>query len=186
MDSLLRELFAFVCSQGLEHTWAPGGIPLPFCQRCTGLYVGAAVAVAVQLSLRTRPDQRLLWLYLVFLLQMVPLGFHLVPQGPFLRTLSGQVFGFALVGYLLLLPEAYEMIERRAGTWRVWTQVGTLLATVFLLPALSMWGGQASWILLSTLGSLGLLSLALLALVNSGLLLAPVIDLLGSAARRSS
>jgi uncharacterized membrane protein len=102
MLEVLHHLFAAVCGQNPEHTWAPGGVPLPFCQRCTGLYVGAGAAWLLHRWLKPRPTARFLEVHGAFLLLMAPCGFHWVPQGPVLRTLSGALFGFAVVAFLWL------------------------------------------------------------------------------------
>jgi uncharacterized membrane protein len=102
MLEFLGHWFAAVCGQGPGHTWAPGGILLPCCQRCTGLYVGAGIAALLHLGLRPRLSGRLLQIHGGFLLVMVPLGFHWVAQGPVLRSLSGVLFGFGVVTFLWL------------------------------------------------------------------------------------
>ena len=102
MPEILAHWFAAVCGQDPGHTWAPGGILLPCCQRCTGLYVGAAVAMLLHLWLRPKLTGRFLEIHGAFLLAMVPLGFHWVAQGPVLRTISGVLFGFAVVTFLWL------------------------------------------------------------------------------------
>jgi uncharacterized membrane protein len=182
MGGFLEQVFALLCSQAADHTWAPGGVLLPFCQRCTGVYFGAATALLLQLTFKTRPRPWLFWLYGIFLLQMVPLGFHWVEQGPLVRTFSGQLFGFGLVGYLGLLPGARLVIPERKGSRDGWILLAFLGVTVPMLPALAMWGGQASWIFLTTLGALGLLSLALLVSIDVGLILAPFVARLGALA----
>ena len=104
MDGLLASLFSLVCGRNLAHTWAPAGELLPFCERCTGLYAGAAAAFALLLLCRPRPTARFLWLHGLFLLQMAPQGFHLVYQDPLLRTVSGTLFAFGLAAYLMPAP----------------------------------------------------------------------------------
>ena len=106
MPDLLQHLFAGVCGQNLAHTWTPGGVPLPCCQRCTGLYVGALAGAALHLWFKPRLTSRFLWIHGVFLLQMIPFGFHWLPQGPFVRTITGTLFGFGLVSFFWLLPTA--------------------------------------------------------------------------------
>ena len=106
MPDLLQHLFAGVCGQNLAHTWTPGGVPLPCCQRCTGLYVGAFAGAALHLWFKPRLTSRFLWIHGVFLLQMIPFGFHWLPQGPFVRTITGTLFGFGLVSFFWLLPTA--------------------------------------------------------------------------------
>ncbi len=184
MAGLLEQLFAFVCSQAADHTWAPGGILLPFCQRCTGLYVGAGATLLLQLTFKIKPRPWLLWLYGIFLLQMVPLGFHWVEQGPLIRTFSGQLFGFGLVGYLSLLPGTRLVIPERNGSRDGWNPLALLGLSLPVLPAVAIWGGQASWVFLSALGTFGLLSLGFLVLIDAGLILAPLMARLGAPAAR--
>jgi len=104
MDALLASLFSLVCGRNPAHTWAPDGALLPFCERCTGLYAGAAAAFALLLLCRPRRSARFLWLHGLFLLQMAPQGFHLVYQDPLLRTVSGTLFAFGLAAFLMPEP----------------------------------------------------------------------------------
>jgi uncharacterized membrane protein len=109
MIEILSHLFAAVCGQNPGHTWAPGGMLLPCCQRCTGLYVGAGVAGLLHLWLRPRLSGRFLEIHGAFLLFMAPFGFHWVADGPALRTVTGVLFGFGVVTFLWLA------LESRAG-----------------------------------------------------------------------
>lgn len=102
MHEILQHFFGWVCGQEPAHTWAPCGLLLPFCQRCSGLYAGAFVAAVLHVWLRPAPTNRWLWLNGSFLLLMVPFGFHWLPQGPLLRTVTGVLFGFGLVAFLAL------------------------------------------------------------------------------------
>ena len=102
MLETLAHWFAAVCGQDPGHTWAPGGILLPCCQRCTGLYVGAGVAALLHLWVRPKLSGRFLEIHGAFLVVMAPFGFHWVAQGPALRTLTGVLFGFAVVTFLWL------------------------------------------------------------------------------------
>jgi uncharacterized membrane protein len=99
---LLAHVFAPLCGQVSAHTWAPGGVGLPVCQRCTGLYAGALAALALQHLLRPVVTRGWLWLHGCFLLLMVPFGFHLVPQDAVLRAATGLFFGAGLVAFLRL------------------------------------------------------------------------------------
>jgi uncharacterized membrane protein len=102
MLDILSHAFAAVCGQNPGHTWAPGGILLPCCQRCTGLYVGAGVAALLHLWLRPKLSGRFLEIHGAFLLAMAPFGLHWVSQGPFLRTATGALFGVGVVTFLWL------------------------------------------------------------------------------------
>lgn len=50
MLDYLHDVFGWVCGQSQAHTWSPGDVTLPCCQRCTGVYVGAFVAALFHLS----------------------------------------------------------------------------------------------------------------------------------------
>jgi hypothetical protein len=45
---------AHVCHQDPARSFAMGGVPLPVCARCTGLYAGAAIGAIVALAGRRR------------------------------------------------------------------------------------------------------------------------------------
>jgi uncharacterized membrane protein len=54
----LRPLCGVICHQRPERSFFVGGSQLPVCARCTGLYVGAAVAVPLALLIATRLSAR--------------------------------------------------------------------------------------------------------------------------------
>jgi uncharacterized membrane protein len=164
---LLHHLFAGVCGQNPAHTWAPGGLPLPCCQRCTGLYVGALAAAALHLWLKPRLTGRFLWIHGLFLLQMVPFGFHWLPQGPMLRTVTGALFGFGLVSFFWLLPASRGPTGGEPTADKYFT---ALALSVVLVLALSVSNSTACAFALTTLAAAGLLILAALALTNLWLL----------------
>jgi uncharacterized membrane protein len=164
---MLHDAFSLVCGQAADRTWAPGGEWLPFCQRCTGLYVGAFAALALALVFRIQPGPRRLQFDGFCLLQMVPLGFHWVSQGAVVRTLSGWFFAFGLVDFLWLLPAAQcGFGQAGASAWRSGLQ--TLLFAAGLIGVLIavLDGGVAAARALAWLGLAGLIGLALLVLSN--------------------
>lgn len=156
-------LFSFVCGQGVAHSWAPGGTLLPCCQRCLGLYAGAFCAFLLHALLRTRLSGRLLEVHGLFLLLMVPLGFHWVPQGPALRAESGMLFGAAIATFLWL-PCARPSPSHAVDSMRNGTYWFCLAIVGLALPIGAIYGGPASALALSTLAALGLLTLAYLVL----------------------
>ena len=81
----LREIFSYV--RGHEHNWVPGGVDLPFCQRCTGLYVGAAPPCSISV-VRAKAHERRPRLHGICLLLMIPFGYDLVAQTGEERTLN--------------------------------------------------------------------------------------------------
>ncbi|MBI4327969.1 MAG: DUF2085 domain-containing protein [Chloroflexi bacterium] len=171
--SVLDQVFALVCGQEPSHSWMPGGDALPFCQRCTGLYTGAAIAAALQLILRLRPRSAYLWFHGLLLLQMVPFGFHLVPQGPVLRTLSGQLFSLGVVAYLWLVPGSRLAMGtgEKPEPWKVWLYGLSAGAGSFFVLVGAAWGGPVAAAIISWIGLAGLAALVVLTLANLALLL---------------
>ncbi len=163
----LAELFSYVCGQ--VNLWTPGGETLPFCQRCTGLYVGGAYAQGLWLLFRPRPTLRLLGAHALLLLLMIPVGFHLVPQGGELRTLTGQLFAVGLTYFLALNP---------ALRWRPWNGTSgnqraywvALFAGVPLLLLAVHWESGLAAPVLAWIGVAGLAGFAALTLANLALL----------------
>jgi uncharacterized membrane protein len=187
MPEILAHWFAAVCGQDPGHTWAPGGILLPCCQRCTGLYVGAGVAVLLHLWLRPRLGSRFLEIHGAFLLAMVPFGFHWVAQGPTLRTLSGGLFGFAVATFLWLPFGNYlnPLCESPALHLRAeWPYFLVLGATLMLLPTTVMLGGTIAAYGLSCLAFCGALALLALVIADIGLALTGAFRLARSLARQ--
>ncbi len=174
MEDMIHQVFSLACGQNSSHTWAPGGEVLPFCQRCTGFFAGAAVAVLLQILLRPRPSSRHLQVHGLFLLQMIPLGFHLIPQDGLLRTLSGQVFGLGVVAYLFLLPVSLRDCQERSTRRNAMVYWIGFSLSLLAIPALALQGGPLAAEALSWLGLAGLAALCVLVLVN-GALSGPVI-----------
>jgi uncharacterized membrane protein len=169
--SSLAELFSYLCGQ--VHLWAPGGEALPFCQRCTGLYVGGAWAQVLWLAFRPRPTPRVLGMHGFLLLLMIPFGYHLVPQGGEVRTLTGLLFAVGLTYFLALNPALrWRPWEARSGNERAYW-AGILLGLPLLLLAVR-WESSLAAPLLAWIGVAGLFGFAGLALANLALLSLPV------------
>lgn len=179
---LLESIFSLLCGQNPAHTWVLGegilqeggvadqvfgeallgGGALPCCQRCTGLYAGLALGVLLQIACRPRPTSRFLWAHAMLLLQMVPLGFGLVPQLPVVRALSGGAFAVGLVAFLWL-PLSPAGDSARGGRSRNLAYAACGLVGIALVPALALWGGAPAGVALSFAAAAGLLALPLLA-----------------------
>ena len=167
MLDILSHLFAAVCGQNPSHTWAPGGVPLPCCQRCLGLYAGAAVAAGLHLWLRPKLTGRFLEIHGAFLVAMLPFGLHCVPQGPAVRTATGILYGLGVTTFLWL-PLAVRaqgdhppLPNSQRASRHYFLTVGLLLV---LLPLTASWGGVVGAYLLACLAMLGAVSLCALAL----------------------
>lgn len=168
MPELLQNVFGWVCGQQMAHTWAPGDLPLPCCQRCTGLYTGVFLAALLHLWQRPCLNERFLKAHGLMLLLMVPLGFHWVAQGPALRAASGILFGAAVFTFLWLPlagPRQNQQRNPPPSTRRkpLAIYVLGLALAILVLPLLAQYGGRwAGWLLggLCTAGFLALLVIA--------------------------
>ncbi len=177
----LRPAFHLVCGQNLDHQWAPGGLALPCCQRCTGLYVGALLALALHLVFRPRAGRRFVQVHALFLFQLVVLGFPGFPSGPVLRTVSGLLYGFGALTFLYAaVRQTGSGPDHPVASKHYIIALATSLA---LTPAIAQWGGAAGACLLASLVLAGAISLAALLLINLALALASCFRLLGHTVR---
>jgi uncharacterized membrane protein len=174
-DWLIRG-FATICGENPRHIWSPGGLRLPCCERCTGLYAGALIAVALHLWIRPRIGKRFLELHALCLLQLGLFLSQRLPDSAALRTVSGALFGFGVIGFLwLALPAGSlrQAAQRAAAKY----SVGFAISLV-LIPALAQWGGRSGATILECMIAAGALALAVLVCAN--------LIRCGSAARQSA
>ncbi len=170
ISELTREVFSLICSQNPAHTWAPNGVPLPLCERCTGFYVGAAIALVLLLWFRPVPNRLFRWLHAMLVLAMTPFGFHLVSHGAILRTMSGQWFGFGVVGLLWLLPGARLAQTAGGRVWSTWLHPLIGAASIVALPFFAGRCGAFAAALLPPVALIGLAVLAGLWIANTAIL----------------
>src|SRR5262245_18539617 len=95
-SQLIEAVSGLLCGRNPDHSWMAGGQQFPLCQRCAGIYAGAALAVVLDLLLRPRRGGFFIALHALAIAQIAPLGLGLIPGGPFLRVLSGWLFGLGL------------------------------------------------------------------------------------------
>lgn len=166
MTGVAETALAWVCGQNLERTWAPGGEWLPCCQRCTGIYVGAAVALMLRWFWPLRSGKAVLIVNTLLLLQMVPSVLHWLPDAPWVRTASGVLFGFGEVGFLWVLVEDRLKWRRALGPTMVWVYGFAAVLTSALVPFLAARGGAMVAAALSGTAFAGLVGVLLLVLAN--------------------
>jgi len=98
----LREAFASVCGQG--RCFVVEGRALPVCERCLGLYVGAAATgawvVASRVWRRGLPSRGVAWAEIAFLVLALAGGVHWVDAGPAWRMACGLWLGHVAMVWL--------------------------------------------------------------------------------------
>jgi uncharacterized membrane protein len=161
----LAQIFSHVCGQ--VHCWAPGGVAMPVCERCLGLYLGALWSLGLIVTLRAAPSRALVWLHGMAMLAMLPFGYHLVPHGPTVRTVTGFLFGVGMVYYLVLIPADVLQLERVAKTRAVISYaVAALMPLPWILLAANYGSRLAGWFL-ALLAFAGLALTTFLVVVNA-------------------
>lgn len=116
--SLAHWLGSAVCGQLPEHTYSIGGVALPLCARCTGMYVGALCSLAY-FSWRHPRSASLprSWfaaaplLFFVLwatdgvnsLLASVPIFPHLYPPENVLRLITGTLMGITIASLIFIV-----------------------------------------------------------------------------------
>jgi len=125
--SALNYLFSSLCSQDPLRSFAIDGHLLPFCQRCTGLYMGLGITslflLASRLYKKGLPSLSVIYVNIASLMIMPVFGFHLLDPGPAWRFWSGLIYGNAIVS--LLLP-ATSIICNQGRMFSQYTKTSTL------------------------------------------------------------
>ncbi len=164
MHEALEQLFAVVCGQRSDHSCVIDSDYRLLCQRCLGIYGGAAIAALVHLMRRPLRSPAFLWLNGLCLLQMVPMGLHWVPQGPVLRTISGLAFGFGVVAWMWLpTREPCRVAGRARRRMHLRVYLSLLLASLAIVPAAATLGGELAHAAISILSMIGLAALTCVA-----------------------
>jgi uncharacterized membrane protein len=164
---------------------------LPFCQRCTGVYLGIGLSLLYLFLTRAYrkglPPLSILYVNIAGLVIMPVFGFHILDPGPAWRLWSGLVFGNAVA--FLLLPAASVVCHEgktcgrhtRASTILFWILFAFLNAIPFSFPIESPYCHTAV-VILSLIGLLGVLVcvLALMAFLVKKTLLSVILKGLGN------
>lgn len=135
-------IFSFLCNQDASRSFEIGGQLLPFCQRCTGVYVGMGISfVYLLLSGHYKkglPPSSILYANIASLLIMPVFGFHFLDPGPAWRFWSGLIFGNAIA--FLILPAA-SIIWHEGKVFGRYTKVSTTVLWIFFvfLNTIPLW-----------------------------------------------
>ncbi|MBE3096455.1 MAG: DUF2085 domain-containing protein [Planctomycetes bacterium] len=99
---MLTEFFSHVCGQG--RAFVLDGEALPLCQRCLGLYAGAALTglwiLATGLWRRALPERSAAYANIVMLLAAMAGGVHWLDAGPTWRLVCGLWTGHVAMLWL--------------------------------------------------------------------------------------
>ena len=170
--NIVTQLFSHLCGQG--RCFIIDGQALPVCQRCLGLYAGAALTggwlLATGLWKRGLPGRKVIILNIVVLLAAMLGGIHLVDLGPRWRMLCGLWTGH--VAMLWLTGGASQLYFslckpkpgwRRRHTNQAYIILVGLTALGVIFPWLT-WPGTTCWITAVVLGLLMLCAAFVLAI----------------------
>ncbi len=160
---------AHVCGQG--RCFLVDGVALPVCQRCMGLYLGAAMTGVWLFSSRVGgrglPSNRVFLIHAVVLLAAMLGGIHVIDFGATWRLLcglwAGHIFVLWLVGgahYLwhTSLPVASTGLGcSRRDEFHSVLAIAVLVALAFVIPEWHLLGWHV-WTTLITAGALILVS----------------------------
>lgn len=166
----LHHLFSLICGQ--VNCWSAGELTSAACQRCTGLYIGTLLGTLLFSAFRPRPTSRSLWLHGLAMLFMVPFGYHLVPHGAVLRAITGQLFGYGMAYYLLLVPADWSDLWQPPfpGLRSCWYPIALVGALPIHLLAATV-NSRVAIVVLSWLSFAGLLTITYLVCWNVLILL---------------
>ncbi|MDB6026312.1 MAG: hypothetical protein JWM68_2535 [Verrucomicrobiales bacterium] len=161
MDFLTKCL-SWVCGQAADRSWVFGDEMFPLCQRCTGIYAGAAIAAIIFCCTRRRPHRWTMMIHVLLVGQIIPAGLHWCFDTPVLRTLSGGWFGIGLIGLMSRQIAVRFHSESRTDSWGILTS----FLAVTLLASLTAYSNAAAANLLAVLVVVGLFSIAVLIVAN--------------------
>jgi uncharacterized membrane protein len=190
--SLAHWFGSAVCDQLVAHSYTFGGVVLPLCARCTGMYLGALVTLGFHAWRHPRAvglprPWMLLALVLFFFawagdgvnsfLSVIPAAPHLYPPANILRLITGTLMGISVGSFTFVMfntsvwsaPNPDSIFESRSEFF-VLLGLGAVIVVAV----------QSEW--LPLLYPLTLLSLAAILILHTGLMAAIV----ASAWRRRS
>ena len=129
----LTAIFAHVCGQG--RCFIIDGVPLPVCERCSGLYFGALLTgvwlLASRIWRRGLPQRRVVCLQAGALILALLGGLHVLDTGPGWRLLCGLWTGHVAAVWLVTGASQLKVSTRRMPSGMLtWPRKATVQAIV--------------------------------------------------------
>ena len=179
MDTV-NYIFSFLCSQDALRSFAICDHTLPFCQRCTGLYLALALTFIYLLATRHYkkgiPPRSILSVNIACIAVMVVSGTHLLDPGPAWRLWSGLLFGNA-VAYLIFTG-TWQFCKASADSSYSKASILAFFAFFAFLNTIPLWfplDSVALYLLVNLLALIGLIAPIICALIVTGELIKRII-----------
>jgi len=160
IHEIARVVFSFLCHQDVGSSRPDAGIPAALCQRCTGMYAGAFLALFLFPLARFKPDNKILLVHGLFLFQGVLLGVFPIPQPGWIKALSGQLFIIGVFYILWVNIQSKRRLFKDKGS--PWLYAAALVLSLLLVQVIANLPFTVSQILMDILSLLGLVFIFLL------------------------
>ena len=166
---VLTHVFAYVCGQG--RCFVIDGVPLPVCQRCLGLYLGALLTALWPLGWRLwrsgLPGRRAVIVEAIALATAMLAGLHVIEGGATWRLLCGLWTGHVVMLWLVGGAAELRALSRPGrAPLPAWTK-RTQLAALAVVPLLALLAlafvrlPPVGWYVWTTAAALGVVALLL-------------------------
>lgn len=146
LDVWAQEVFGWLCHQDPSRSFAPGDVVLAICARCVGVYAGFVLALPAVVVARHVSRTLGMWLHGGLVVQVAVFGFDLIPHGPTIRAISGQLFAVGVVYFLYMGIRGGRGIKTQdGGIWLLRSLLVVALSVVGLQLLLRLpWGWAAT------------------------------------------
>ena len=174
---VLSEIFSQLCGRG--RCFDAGGAALPLCQRCLGLYVGAAATalwmVVSGIWRRGLPSRAVFLAHLAMLAAGILGGLHVIDAAPAWRVTCGLWAGHVAALWLFGGAVALRRLRRAEGQLP-WPRrdslqalaAGPVLAAMGVAIPQLMWLGAGFWSVAAAVGAMVLAAAVAAAIVGVG------------------
>lgn len=164
INDFIQQIFSHLCHQEVDRCWIFGGLPIAFCQRCTGVYLGAFFMAFILPLARFKPTKKIIFIHAIFILQMIIFGLHLIPHNGSVRTISGQIFIYGVIYFLWLnIQNRWNLFNDKRDSKIYFLYLILLIPFIQLLVHLNF---NFLYHILNLFGLIGLIFLIILSILN--------------------